>query len=206
MTNFDLLPETAGSNDKKILPDGSVAALFVSASKNLTTLYIHRPSGSQDIKIRYPSDLSDPAAESRKTKYKCVRELEAWSKPGNLLHPEYGKNMLQQELWEKGVSQDVFLGLSEIPGESDCKNLNLSIQSGELTEYSFKRFCLSYGLSDSMQSKESAAKFLEYMEGRLLAWIHLPIDADPTLLPLIVKIISELGHIVIDPDNMTPIN
>ncbi|WP_265257062.1 hypothetical protein [Verminephrobacter aporrectodeae] len=137
---------------------------------------------------------------------KYVRELEAWSKPGHLLDPEYGKDILQQKLWEKGVPKDVFLGLSEIPSIVDCENLELAIQSGRLTEDSFKKFCLSHELPDSLHSKESAAKFLEYMRGRPLAWIHLPIDAEPTLLPMIVKIISELGHIVIDPDNMTPIN
>ncbi|WP_265284926.1 hypothetical protein [Verminephrobacter aporrectodeae] len=114
--------------------------------------------------------------------------------------------MLQQKLWEKVVPRDVFIGLSEIPSETHCEILNLNIQSGRLTEDSFKEFCLIHGLPDNLQSKESAAKFLEYMRGRPLAWIHLPIDAEPTLLPLIVKIISELGHIVIDPDNMTPIN
>ncbi|WP_265284925.1 hypothetical protein [Verminephrobacter aporrectodeae] len=137
---------------------------------------------------------------------KYVRELEAWSKPGYLLDPEYGKDVLQQKLWAKGVPKDVFIGLSKIPSERHCEILEWSIQSGELTEDSFKEFCLSRGLPDSMQSKESAANFLEYMEGRALAWIHLPIDAEPTLLPMIVKIISELGHIVIDPDDMTSIN
>ncbi|WP_265284927.1 hypothetical protein [Verminephrobacter aporrectodeae] len=137
---------------------------------------------------------------------KYVRELEAWSKPGHLLDPEYGKDVLQQKLWAKGVPRDVFIGLSEIPNERHCKILEWTIQSGDLTEDSFKEFCLSRGLPDSMQSKESAANFLEYMEGRPLAWIHLPIDAEPTLLPMIVKIISELGHIVIDPDDMNPIN
>ncbi|WP_265705498.1 hypothetical protein [Verminephrobacter aporrectodeae] len=136
---------------------------------------------------------------------KYVRELEAWSKPGHLLHPAYGK-VLQQAMWKKGIPEDVFLGLSAIPEETHCESLKLAIQSGELTEDSFKEFCLSHGLPDSMQSKESAAKFLEYLEGRALAWIHLPIDAEPTLLPMIVKIISELGHIVIDPDDMNPIN
>ncbi|WP_138927969.1 hypothetical protein, partial [Verminephrobacter aporrectodeae] len=49
---------------------------------------------------------------------KYVREFDVWSKSGHLLDPEYGKDVLQQKLWEKGVPRDVFIGLSEINGEN----------------------------------------------------------------------------------------
>jgi hypothetical protein len=137
---------------------------------------------------------------------KHIRELEAWSMPGQLLHPEYSKDTLQQELWKGGIPEDVFLGISAIPDPTDCKNLELAIQSGELTEDSFKAFCSAHALPNSMQSEESAARFLEYMRGRCLAWIHLPDDAELTLLPMIIKMLAERGHVVIDPESMTAIN
>lgn len=136
---------------------------------------------------------------------KHIRELEAWSVPGKLLHPEYSKDDLQQELWKEGIPEDVFLGISAIPDPTDCKNLELAIQSGELTEESFKEFCSAHTLPNSLQSEESSARFLEYMRGRCLAWIHLPDDAESTLLPMIIKMLAERGHIVIDPESMTAI-
>jgi len=136
---------------------------------------------------------------------KHVRELEAWSVPGKLLHPEYSKDILQQELWKLGIPNDVFLGISAIPDATDCKNLELAIQSGELTEDSFKEFCASHALPNNRQSEESSARFLEYMRGRCLAWIHLSGNAERTLLPVIEKILSKHGHLVIDPESMTPI-
>jgi hypothetical protein len=56
-----------------------------------------------------------------------------------------------------------------------------------------------------MQSEEASAKFLEYMRGRCLAWIHLPEGADSTLLPTIVKMLGERGHIVVDPERVSAI-
>lgn len=134
-----------------------------------------------------------------------IRELEAWSVPGKLLDTEYAKNVLQVELWKEGIPNDVFLGLSEIPDATDCERLRLYIQDGELTEDEFKVFCATNDLPLSQQSAESAAKFLEYMRGRCLAWIHLPDDAEPSLLPAIVKLLGERGHIVVDPETLLPI-
>ena len=52
--DLDSLPGTAGDNGQKILPDGSVAGIHTSTTTGLDTLHVHRPSGSRDIKIRYP--------------------------------------------------------------------------------------------------------------------------------------------------------
>jgi hypothetical protein len=134
-----------------------------------------------------------------------VRELEAWSLPGQLLDAEYGKKILQAKLLAKGIPQNVFLGISAIPDVIDCENLRLSIQAGELTEDSFREFCMSHDLPTNLQSEESSAKFLEFVRGRCLAWIHLPAGADSSLLRTIVKTLKDYGHIVIDPENMRPI-
>ena len=134
-----------------------------------------------------------------------VRELEAWSVPGQLLHPEYSKCVLQQELWDAGIPRDVFLGLSAIPDATDCENLKLSIRAGELAEDLFIEFCVAHHLPASLQSQESSAKYLEYMRGRCLAWIHLPEAANGSLLLTIVKMLRERGHVVIDPETMAQI-
>ncbi|WP_143044522.1 hypothetical protein [Delftia lacustris] len=132
---------------------------------------------------------------------KRVYELEAWSVPGKLLPPEYGKDILQKEIWQQGIPKDVFLGMSAIPDPIDCRNLKLAIESGEITNERFREFCSEYAMSDDLESEESAARFLEYVNGRCLAWIHLPEDEVSALLPIIVKILAERGHIVIDPES-----
>ena len=137
---------------------------------------------------------------------KHIRELEAWSIPGQLLHADYSKNILQQELWKGGVPKDVFLGISAIPDATDCENLKSAMQAGEITEDSFNEFCLAHSFPASTQSAESSAKYLEYVRGRCLAWIHLPDDADTTLLLTIVTMLGERGHLVIDPESMTTLN
>lgn len=134
-----------------------------------------------------------------------VRELEAWSMPGKLLDVDYSKDVLQPDLWKQGIPEDVFLGISAIPDATDCENLRLSIQSGELTENEFKDFCLKNNLPINLQSTESAAKFLEYMQGRCLAWIHLPVEDASSLLVAIVKMLKNWGHIVVDPTTQMPI-
>ena len=136
---------------------------------------------------------------------KRVRELEAWSVPGKLLPLDYGKTVLQPELWNEGVPRDVFLGTSNIPDPAHCEDLRLSIQSGELTESEFKEFCQAQGLPMSSLSEESACRFLEYIRGTCLAWIHLPDHANEALLAEIVEALRVRGHIVIDPENMVQV-
>ena len=53
--DLDSLPGTTAANGQKTLPDGSVAGVHTSTTTGAGTLHINRPSGSQDIKIRYPA-------------------------------------------------------------------------------------------------------------------------------------------------------
>jgi hypothetical protein len=131
-----------------------------------------------------------------------VRELEAWSIPGQLLPVEYGKLTLQRELWAAGVPRELFVGDSAIPDATDCENLRLAIQEGELIEEEFQSFCSLHDLCADLSNEEAAAKFLEYSQGRCLAWIHLPAGADPSLLQMVIGLLKEKGHVVIDPETM----
>lgn len=55
--DLDSLPGDVGKNGQKTLPDGSVAGVHTSTTTGADTLHIHRPSGSRDIKIRYPEKV-----------------------------------------------------------------------------------------------------------------------------------------------------
>ncbi len=126
-----------------------------------------------------------------------VRELEAWSAPGYLLPPEYGKS-LQVEVWDAGIPRDVFLELNFIPDETDSINLRQAISAGEYKHDEFRSFCELNGLIADLSIAESAAKFIEYSAGRPLAWIHLPESGNPLLLPKIVALMKTKGHLVVD--------
>ena len=56
---LDSLPGETGDNGQKTLPDGSVAGVHTSTTTGARTVHIHRPTGKQDIKIRYPSAKKD---------------------------------------------------------------------------------------------------------------------------------------------------
>lgn len=126
-----------------------------------------------------------------------VHELEAWSVPGKLLDAEYAKVVLQPEFWNAGIPNNVFLGLSSIPNEVDCRNLKRAIDSQKYSLADFEAFCLEYSLVKSIDNKDACSRYLEFMEGRCLAWIHMPPEKEHTLLPIIEKLLSARGHIVV---------
>lgn len=130
-----------------------------------------------------------------------VHELEAWSRPGQLLYTDYGKTVLQPKLWKKGIPKNVFIGTTNIPDPAHCRDLKVSIRSGELKGEDFELFCVTNGFAVSIESEESACKFLEYVRGTCLAWIHLPENDEVNLLPKIKRLLKVHGHIVVDPDN-----
>lgn len=130
---------------------------------------------------------------------KPVRELEVWSKPGQILPAEYGKDDLQHEVSISGIPEGIFLGLSSIPDRIDCENLSSLIEAGDSSQLAFEKFCDENNLKADIQSERSAALFLEYLEGRCLAWIHLSEDVSPSVLLTITKIIQARDHIIVDP-------
>lgn len=129
-----------------------------------------------------------------------VRELEAWSTPGKLLSANYGKD-LAQELWNLGIPRDVYLGLDDIPDQTDIENLRLAIEAGDLAVEAFKNFCKAHSLPPSLVSAESSCKFLEYSLGRRIAWIHVPQDSDPQVLQDLISVLKDRGHVVVDPES-----
>lgn len=129
-----------------------------------------------------------------------VHEYEAWSRPGQLLPSDYGKN-LQSEFWNLGIPTDVFLGLDSIPDRTDSEGLRIAIERGEFSKQDFGKFCAGHSLPDDLNCAESACRFLEISLGRCLAWIHIPDGEEPQLMPRISELLAVRGHIVVDPDN-----
>lgn len=130
---------------------------------------------------------------------KPVRELEVWSKPGRILPAEYSKDDLQPEMSMSGIPDGIFLGLSSIPDRIDCEILSSLIEAGDPSQLAFEKFCNENNLIADIQYEQSAALFLEYLEGRCLAWIHLSEDVSPSVLLTITKIIQSRDHIIVDP-------
>lgn len=132
---------------------------------------------------------------------RAVRELEVWSAPGRVLPSEFAKQVLQLEVWNAGVPRDVFLGISEMPDQIDSKNLRSAIDRGEIDECEFKEFCKLNGLAVSVDSIDSASKYLEYLHGRCLAWLHLPEGPDQAQLLLKIEdLMSQRGYRIVDPE------
>lgn len=134
---------------------------------------------------------------------KRVHEFEVWSTRGQLLPVDYGKD-LRDELLIKGIftdlgiPDDVFIGLSNIPDKVDVHNLKMDIKEGVLTMEGFIAFCHEHGFEPNIESNFSANKYLEYTYGSPIAWIHIPDGSEMRMLPLVIKIMDERGHIVIE--------
>lgn len=107
---------------------------------------------------------------------KQIFELELWSRPGKLLPKEHG-NSLKKVIDESlALPNDIYLGLSFIPSKIDSLNLLHSINEKELNSDEFTLFCKKENLNPSIENNESAAKYLELVYGRSLAWLHIPHD------------------------------
>jgi hypothetical protein len=99
-------------------------------------------------------------------------------------------------VWAAGVPQSVFLALNAVADETDVTNLRLDIEQGLQSADHFFAFCRAHALEPSLASAVSACAFLEERYGRRLAWVHLPEDAEPTLLQTIRSLMLARGHIV----------
>ena len=103
-----------------------------------------------------------------------IYEMEFWSQPGSLLEPEYGCELKSAVDSALSLNNTVFLGLSNVPSPTDTENLLHSLNEAELSITEFEIFCKSHALDPSVNNNQSAASFLEYMYGRVLAWLHIP--------------------------------
>ena len=127
---------------------------------------------------------------------KTVIEFEAWSRPGTLLPPDFGKT-IQSEVWSAGIPRDVFLGVSNLPDETDVAALSQFLEEEPLAERAFYSFCRSNGLPENRDNAASAARYLELLHGCCVAWIHIPQGPDePALLRKVREAIARFDLIV----------
>jgi len=132
---------------------------------------------------------------------KRIHEFEAWSTPGKLLPVDYGKDLAREyksngTLDKLGIPDDVFLGLSNIPDEVDVRILKIRIEKEQIAVEEFITFCHEHGFEPDIESEISVCKYIEYLDGCPVAWIHIPEGSEEELLPQITKLLSEKGLIV----------
>jgi hypothetical protein len=108
---------------------------------------------------------------------KRVHEYEVWSKPGRVLSQDFGKE-IQADVWASGIPRDVFLGVSNIPDESDIATLTEMIESRLVEEQQFYAFCKSNNLPPRRDNQTSAAHFIEFVRGCCVGWVHIPEGPD----------------------------
>ena len=73
-----------------------------------------------------------------------------------------------------GLDEEVVLGLSLLPDETDVENLRLALLSGEVAKSGFELFCKENRLPPDLNDVWSACRFLVYTRGQPLAWLHFP--------------------------------
>lgn len=132
-----------------------------------------------------------------------VLELEAWSPPGLQLDQDYGKRF-QEQVWDAGVNDNAFIGLSQIPDQYETDRLNDLLASGEADTKEFQTFCQEHKLDANQNPDFCACKFLEYKMGIPIAWIHLDINTPQQSkqnLEQIIHILKSKNFYIKNPEN-----
>lgn len=104
---------------------------------------------------------------------KRVTEYEVWSKPGGALPADFGQ-AIQGDVWACGIPRDVFLGVSNIPDASDVSRLDQLLRRSPAEASRFLAFCATNALDSARGSAHSAARYMAFVEGCCVAWVHIP--------------------------------
>ena len=108
------------------------------------------------------------------SEFQRVVELELWSKPRSAFEPYDGKAVAVACRAATGLPNHFVLGLNFVPDPADVRNIEARLLAGEVQESEFHAFCLARQLNPDPSSELSAARFLTFVEGQALAWLHLP--------------------------------
>jgi hypothetical protein len=103
---------------------------------------------------------------------KQIFELEIWTRPGDKISLNFNRE-IQNEL-DDLVGKDIVFGQDFLPDETDIRNLKKNLLNSCLTKEEFREFCLGNGYEANVINPNSAARFLEYMYGVSICWVHLP--------------------------------
>ena len=146
-----------------------------------------------------------PLSEALYVKHimKKVFELEVWSRPKVSLSADHGKELKTKIDSDLLLKEDLFLGLSFVPSETDTTNLLHALNENELKIGEFESFCKSNNLQPSVNNFISSAKFLEFNYGRALAWLHIPHSKEGLIsLNKIIRWVSAKGYNVQCPQQL----
>jgi hypothetical protein len=135
-----------------------------------------------------------------------IKKYRVCSRPGRILKRHYGV-MLQAALEELDafsklkVPEGVFKGVSNIPDEKDIVELKNGFEKCIFRKREFLEFCREHSLEESTESKESANQFLEFKQGRLVAWLNVPVDYDYLIVKRVFQITKRCNLAIIEPED-----
>lgn len=107
-----------------------------------------------------------------------VIELELWTVPGATPLPLDGKCVAARCRADTKLPEHVVLGLDFVPDRTDVHNLRASLGRQEFSMKDFENFCLAHQLASSSTDAMSASRFLAFVRGQPLAWLHVPAGAE----------------------------
>jgi hypothetical protein len=155
-----------------------------------------KPVATSDVK-RWPSPEKMPRDIPR------IFELELWSRSGSRA-PLCGKTISQQCRDATGLSEEVVLGLSSLGDETDPVNLRRLFEACASQREVFLSFCREEGLTPSTQNQGAACRYLAYVNGQALAWLHFPAaDPGPDMARTLLKWASSKNFVLVEPETST---
>jgi hypothetical protein len=135
-----------------------------------------------------------------------VVELELWSAPLVGEVPFEGKIIAATCRQSTGLPEDVVLGLSFVPDQTDVENLRLSLERAEVSLVDFQQYCARNGLPPDANNISSAAQYLSYVGGQPLAWLHFPASQEGRgMAKVAIEWANENGYLVKLPLQASPI-
>lgn len=124
-----------------------------------------------------------------------VVDLELWSPPGTSLLD--GKAVAEACRSATAAPPEIILGLNFVPEEADTKSLVLSFAEDPQLALTFQNFCHEQGLSSEWTNVEAAARFMVFIEGQPLAWLHFRTDPSGKGLALSVcRWATDSGYVI----------
>lgn len=126
-----------------------------------------------------------------------IVDLELWTRPRSQAVPLEGACVAEACRAGTGLSSEVVLGLSFLPDRTDVENLRHAFSAGETTPEAFMNFCSQHALDEDFNSEPSAAKFLAYLWGQPLAWLHFPANSSGRQMAEAVSLWAEQAGFVV---------
>lgn len=125
-----------------------------------------------------------------------IVEMEIFSKPKEFYHQDFGKTHVAPTFAKEGLPKEIVIGLSNIPDDTDMINLRLHLNGHEGNTKKYQEFCHKHHINPN--SNEAACKYLAYIEGTPLAWVHIPEDKFDFYYRKVLDIANKNEWILVD--------